>query len=85
VVVVDRDADGVQVVAAELGDAALGMTADVAVEADILNIVEHTEDRFGPIDLFCSNAGIGGGGGIEHQTSCGLSIWRSICWPVFAA
>jgi NAD(P)-dependent dehydrogenase (short-subunit alcohol dehydrogenase family) len=86
VVVVDRDADGVQVVAAELGDAALGMTADVAVEADILNVVEHTEDRFGPIDLFCSNAGIGGGGGIEAPDELWQSIWEiNLLAHVFAA
>ena len=42
-VVVDRDADGVQAVAKDLGDAALGLTADVSVEADIVNVVEHTE------------------------------------------
>ena len=75
VVIVDRDADGVAAVAAELGAVALGLTADVAVEADIVNVVEQTEERFGPVDLFCSNAGIGGGGGIEAPDELWQSIW----------
>ena len=86
VVIVDRDGDGIQTVAAELGDAALGMTADVAVEADIVNVVEHTENHFGPIDLFCSNAGIGGGGGIEAPDEQWQSIWEiNVLAHVFAA
>jgi NAD(P)-dependent dehydrogenase (short-subunit alcohol dehydrogenase family) len=86
VVVVDRDADGVQTIAAELGDTALGLTADVAVEADIINVVEHTEDHFGPIDLFCSNAGIGGGGGIEAPDEIWQAIWEiNVMAHVFAA
>ncbi len=86
VVVVDRDADGVQTVAAELGAGALGLTADVAVEADIINVVEHTEEHFGPIDLFCSNAGIGGGGGIEATDELWQSVWEiNLLAHVFAA
>jgi NAD(P)-dependent dehydrogenase (short-subunit alcohol dehydrogenase family) len=86
VVVVDRDGDGVQTLATELGDVALGLTADVSVEADIINVVEHTEDQFGPIDLFCSNAGIGGGGGIEAPDELWQSIWEiNLMAHVFAA
>jgi NAD(P)-dependent dehydrogenase (short-subunit alcohol dehydrogenase family) len=86
VVIVDRDADGVQTLAAELGDGSIGLTADVSVEADIINVVEHTEDHFGPIDLFCSNAGIGGGGGIEAPDEVWQSIWEiNLMAHVFAA
>src|SRR3954465_2272200 len=86
VVVVDRDADAVQAVADELGDAALGLTADVSVEADIVNVVEQTEERFGPIDLFCSNAGIGGGGGIEQIDEVWNEIWAiNVMAHVYAA
>jgi NAD(P)-dependent dehydrogenase (short-subunit alcohol dehydrogenase family) len=46
-------------------DQAIPISTDVAREADIVNLVAQTEERFGPIDLFCSNAGVGGGGGIE--------------------
>src|SRR5690349_14869847 len=66
VTIVDRDADAVAATAAELGDRALALTADVSVEADVHHVVAATEERLGPVDLFCSNAGIGGGGGIEQ-------------------
>ena len=56
VVVVDRDVDGANVVASEIGGVAMG--ADVAVEEDILRVTAETEREFGQIDLFCSNAGI---------------------------
>ena len=36
----------------------LAVACDVASERDIVRLVEETEQRFGPIDLFCSNAGI---------------------------
>src|SRR5919205_1617238 len=34
---------------------------DVGKEKDIAHVIEETEHQFGPIALFCSNAGIGGG------------------------
>ena len=34
---------------------------DVGQEKDILHVIDETEQKFGPIALFCSNAGIGGG------------------------
>ena len=37
------------------------MTADVSREEDIKRIIEDTENHTGPIDLFCSNAGVGMG------------------------
>src|SRR4051794_16238080 len=86
VVVVDRDADGVQAVVSELGDVGLAQTADVSVEADIVNVVEQAEDRFGPVDLFCSNAGIGGGGGVEAPDEVWQDIWGiNVMAHVFAA
>src|SRR2546423_901614 len=75
IVVVDRDADAVRAVADELGDRALGLTADVSVEADIVNVVEHAETQFGPVDLFCSNAGIGGGGGVAVPAQMWPALW----------
>lgn len=57
VVVVDINAENAAAVARELG--CVAMTADVSVEADIARVIEETESRVGPIDLFCSNAGVG--------------------------
>ena len=51
------------------------MTADVTVEADIEAVIDRTEDEIGPIDLFASNAGILGFGGIEAPTRPGTLAW----------
>jgi NAD(P)-dependent dehydrogenase (short-subunit alcohol dehydrogenase family) len=59
VIVADLDSAGARSVAAEIGGAAF--KCDVAQEKDILHVIEETERQFGPIALFCSNAGIGGG------------------------
>jgi NAD(P)-dependent dehydrogenase (short-subunit alcohol dehydrogenase family) len=56
VVVVDLDMETARQVAAEIGS--LALQADVSVEPDIVRVVEETEKQFGPIDLFCSNAGV---------------------------
>ncbi|HEU0150019.1 MAG TPA: SDR family oxidoreductase, partial [Bradyrhizobium sp.] len=59
VVVADLDGDGARSVAAGIDGAAF--QCDVAQEQDILQVIDATERQFGPIALFCSNAGIGGG------------------------
>jgi NAD(P)-dependent dehydrogenase (short-subunit alcohol dehydrogenase family) len=59
VVVADLDQANAGAVAASVGGAAF--RCDVGQEQDIKHLIEETERRFGPIDLFCSNAGIGGG------------------------
>lgn len=55
-VLADLDGDRVKAVASELGTTGLG--ADVSKEADAQAVVQAAMDRFGRIDLFCSNAGI---------------------------
>jgi NAD(P)-dependent dehydrogenase (short-subunit alcohol dehydrogenase family) len=57
VVVVDQNESGAKAVADAIG--ATAMAADVGREDDIVRVVRDTEAKFGPIDLFCSNAGIG--------------------------
>ncbi len=56
VVVADLNEAGAASIAGGIGGAA--MLCDVSREADIVRLIADTEDRFGPIDLFCSNAGI---------------------------
>jgi NAD(P)-dependent dehydrogenase (short-subunit alcohol dehydrogenase family) len=86
VTVVDREGDAARAVAEEIGDTALALTADVSVEADIVRVVEATEERFGPVDLFCSNAGIGGGGDIDAPDGIWQSIWEiNVMAHVYAA
>ena len=86
VVVVDRDADGAVATADWIGDVATPMTADVTVEADIEAIVDRTEVDIGPIDLFASNAGILGYGGIEATDETWDLVWRvNVLAHLFAA
>lgn len=86
VVVVDRDADGAVATADALGDRAVAMTADVTVEADVAAVVDRTEDEIGPIDLFASNAGVLGYGGIEVDDETWARVWAvNVLAHVYAA
>jgi NAD(P)-dependent dehydrogenase (short-subunit alcohol dehydrogenase family) len=63
VVVADLDVAAAQQVAGDFGGMAIA--CDVAVEADLVNLIESVEYTYGKIDLFCSNAGIGMEGGLH--------------------
>lgn len=60
--------------------AAIGAQAiavDVASEDSIKALIDETEERFGPIDLFVANAGIGGfPGGVEVPDEEWQRIWE---------
>lgn len=56
VAVADLQAGPLEAVAKEIGG--LAVPTDVGKEADIRALVARTEERFGPIDVFCSNAGL---------------------------
>lgn len=56
VAVCDLNGGGVMTVAEEI--AGYGQQVDVSDEAQINDFVEKAEAAFGPIDIFCSNAGI---------------------------
>src|SRR4051812_12257660 len=56
VVVADRDGEGAKAAAETFG--AVHAQCDVADETQIGNLVEETERQWGPVDLFCSNAGV---------------------------
>ncbi len=58
VVVADIDGDAAQALAAEVDG--LGLAVDVGSEAGIDALVTRAEAEGGPIDLFCSNAGVAG-------------------------
>ena len=80
IAVVDIDAEAARQVAEEIGETAL--VADVAVEADVVRVVRETEQQHGPIDLFCSNAGVAfmdAPGG--KATSCPNENWQK-AWNI---
>jgi len=61
VILADLDEDGVRGIAASItaaGGCAVARACDVARVADARAIVELAKAEAGPIDLFCSNAGI---------------------------
>jgi NAD(P)-dependent dehydrogenase (short-subunit alcohol dehydrogenase family) len=60
-VLADVNLTAVQAVAEEVGG--LAVQADVGREQEIHALVAQAREHGGPIDLFCSNAGIGGPGG----------------------
>jgi NAD(P)-dependent dehydrogenase (short-subunit alcohol dehydrogenase family) len=58
VIVADLDGAGARAVAEAIGDRALGVATDVAVEAQVADLVARAQEAFGPVDLFCANAGV---------------------------
>ena len=65
VVVADIDAEGAGAVADQMGGQALAVDGDVATEAGVETIVAKAEESFGPVDLFCANAGVAIGTGLD--------------------
>jgi NAD(P)-dependent dehydrogenase (short-subunit alcohol dehydrogenase family) len=58
------------------------MRTDVASESDVLAVIGATEQRFGPIDLWCSNAGIKRGLGLgdagDWQQSLAVNVMAHV-------
>jgi NAD(P)-dependent dehydrogenase (short-subunit alcohol dehydrogenase family) len=84
VVVADLNGDDAQAVADEIGGSAA--TLDVSNESQVIALIEATENDHGPIDLFCSNAGIGLGRGIDASDEDWQTIWEvNLMAHVYAA
>lgn len=84
VVCADLDANGAAQVAQQIGGVA--MTVNVGVEAEIAALVARVESEVGPIDLFCSNAGILVAGGVEVPDADWQRIWEiNVMSQVWAA
>src|SRR3954471_4405689 len=61
VVVADINGERAQTAADAInadGGTALAVTTDVANQDSVNALVQQAEDAFGPIDLFCANAGV---------------------------
>jgi NAD(P)-dependent dehydrogenase (short-subunit alcohol dehydrogenase family) len=65
VVVSDIALDGAVRVAGQIeGDqpgVAIPIACDVTAAGDVERLIDRAEEIFGPVDLFCANAGVGGG------------------------
>ncbi|CAO5256037.1 SDR family oxidoreductase [Frankia sp. AgKG'84/4] len=86
VVVSDRDKALAEAVAADIGTPATADVTDVTDEAAVAGLVERTLDRHGRIDLFCSNAGVFAGGGVEVDTAAWQQIFAvNVLAQVYAA
>jgi NAD(P)-dependent dehydrogenase (short-subunit alcohol dehydrogenase family) len=62
------------------------MSADVTKEEDIIRVIEDTERDIGPIDLFCSNAGMAIGASEQSPNQEWQLIWEvNVMSHVYAA
>lgn len=86
IVVSDVDGAGAERTAAAIGERAIAVRADVTDEAQVANLVTAAESAFGPVDLFCSNAGIATGIGIEAPADAWSASWSvNVMAHVYAA
>ncbi len=89
VVVADIAGEEAERVAGELaatGTEALGLRIDAGDEADVRRLVATTEERYGPVDVFCANAGIMVIGGVEVPDEHWERIWRvNVTSHIYAA
>jgi NAD(P)-dependent dehydrogenase (short-subunit alcohol dehydrogenase family) len=84
VMVADIDAAGAQALAGEIGGVAL--RCDVGREADVIGLVQHTEENLGPIDFYFSNAGIMVKGDLAVANADWQRIWEiNVMSHVYAA
>jgi NAD(P)-dependent dehydrogenase (short-subunit alcohol dehydrogenase family) len=63
VVVADRDGEGAHRVAEGIvagGAKAIAVAGDIGTEAGNVELITAAENAFGPIDIFCANAGVAG-------------------------
>lgn len=74
VVVSDIDGDQAKRVADEIGGTA--MQLDVRNEAAMAAMVETVESAYGPIELFCSNAGYVTSAGLEESNERIQAMWE---------
>ena len=84
-VCVDMNIEGANETANDIGG--LAIQANVGQESDIINVIEKANEYSGGIDIFCSNAGIGGVHGFfEVETSDWQNIWEvNVQSHIFAA
>ena len=84
IIIADLDEQGLKIVETETG--AESFKTDVASEADIKQLIQSCERKYGGIDLLCNNAGIGVNGGPEVPNEDWQKIWEiNVMAHVYAA
>ena len=85
IVCVDVNLDGAKETADSVGG--IAVQANVGQEPDIISVIEQANSLSGGIDIFCSNAGIGGVPGFfEVETGDWQNIWEvNVQSHIFAA
>jgi NAD(P)-dependent dehydrogenase (short-subunit alcohol dehydrogenase family) len=84
VVVADLDSEAACRVASEIGGT--GVAVNVAREPELVELVERTVATHGRIDLFCSNAGVSIGKGLESSDADWEKAWSvNLMAHVYAA
>jgi NAD(P)-dependent dehydrogenase (short-subunit alcohol dehydrogenase family) len=89
VVVADIDDAATQQVASRIAAAGIdcvGKRCDVTIEAEVRSLIETAEERFGGIDLYCSNAGVTAKGGLHADDDAWRRNWEvNVMGHVYAA
>ncbi len=80
IVVADLDLAGAEKVAAEVSG--LAIECNVAKEDQIQNLVAKTHEKYGRVDIFCSNAGVGISDAPSWTASGGSNKGWQLCWEV---
>ena len=84
VAVADLQLDSAINVAGAIGG--IAVRTDVSRESDIVQLVKQVTDRFGPVDLFCSNAGVGTAGNFDAPDVDWERSWQvNVMAHVYAA
>jgi NAD(P)-dependent dehydrogenase (short-subunit alcohol dehydrogenase family) len=74
-VLADLNGEGAKATATDVGG--LGLACDVSKEADVAAVVKAAEEKYGRIDLFCSNAGIATrDADMENAASSPNDLWE---------
>ncbi|MEU7872022.1 SDR family oxidoreductase [Dactylosporangium sp. NPDC049140] len=74
-VLADLDGAAAAELAATLPGEVVGVEADVTSEEQVAELVGETVERFDRIDLFCANAGITSGAGLEASAETWARTW----------
>lgn len=74
IAVVGRNTEVAVAIAEQVDGVAI--TADLTSEAEVQRVIAETEARFGPVDLFCSNAGFAQPAGLESPDEDWLHRWN---------